>query len=379
MPKPARPRPVAAADPNEAPAAPARPRRRRAPAREPFRLGGSEVQAGQRRIIDLPISLLFDHTPVNLSVQVLHGREPGPVVFVSAALHGDEVNGVEVIRRLLRSSALRRLKGTLLAIPIVNAYGFLGHNRYLPDRRDLNRCFPGTSTGSLGSQLANLMMTHIVERCDYGIDLHSGAIHRPNLPQARGELSDERVKRMARAFAAPVMLNAGYRDGSLRKAAAEVGVPVLLYEASEALRFDEYSVRVGMQGVLRVLQDLDMISAKRLGKLRVRPVEASSSRWLRAPTGGIFRARTDLGRHVVKDQIMGYVSDPFGEQEAPLRAEFDGIVIGMLNLPMVNQGDALMHVARVGDAEAAQGRVEVFQETIEQIDLIAPEPDSDPD
>ena len=297
------------------------------------------------------------------------------MVFITAALHGDEVNGVEVIRRLLRSSALRRIKGTILAVPIVNAYGFLGNSRYLPDRRDLNRCFPGSETGSLGSQLANMLMTEIVSRCDYGIDLHSGAIHRPNLPQARGEFSDPEVVRMARAFAAPVMLKAGYREGSLRLAAAEAGVPVLLYEASEALRFDDYSVRVGMHGVLRVLKDLGVIEARRLPKLKVAPVEARSSRWLRAPTGGLFRTRAGLGRHVTQGQTVGYVSDPFGAAEEPVVAEFDGIVIGLLRLPMVNQGDALMHVARVSDGEAAQGTVEEFQETIEALELIAQEPD----
>lgn len=341
----------------------------------PFDIGGETIEPGERRTVDLPVSLLPDHTPISMSVHVVHGRRPGPTAFVTAAMHGDEVNGVEVIRRLLRSSRLRRLRGTLLAIPIVNAYSFISHSRYLPDRRDLNRCFPGNTYGSLGSQLANLIMTEIVDRSDFGIDLHSGAVHRPNLPQARGDFSDPEVKELAQVFGTPVILNAATRDGSLRQAAHERGVPVVLYEASEALRFDEFSVRVGLRGITRVLEHKGMIAARRKSPTRKqvatekkhRSVLAKGSRWVRSPVGGILRNHTPLGTQVTSGQQIGVVSDPFGYDDVPVLADVDGIVIGMSLLPAVNQGDALFHIALVGDHVDAAGTVEALQ------DALAPE------
>lgn len=338
--------------------------------RAPFVIGGETVAPGARRTVDLPVSLLSDHTPMTMSVHVIHGRRPGPTAFVTAAIHGDEVNGVEVIRRLLLSKRLNRLRGTLLAVPIVNAYAFIGHSRYLPDRRDLNRCFPGSSSGSLGGQLANLIMTELVDRSDFGIDLHSGAVHRPNLPQARGDFSRPEIKDLARAFGAPVSLNAPLRGSSLRDAAQSRGVPVLLYEASEALRFDEFSVRVGLRGIIRVLESQAMLAARKAasaakdGAGRHKSVFAKSSRWVRSPVGGILRNHTRLGTQVSAGQQIGVVSDPFGHDDVPVLADSDGIVIGALLLPVVNQGDALFHIATVGDHIDAAGTVEALYDEL---------------
>lgn len=162
-----------------------------------FELGGAQVPPGTRRTIDLPVSSLSDHTPVSMAVHVVNGRKPGPVMFVSAAIHGDEVTGVEIVRRLLRTPSLERMAGTLLAVPIVNTFGFLNHSRYLPDRRDLNRCFPGSAEGSLGARLAHIFLSQIVARSDFGIDLHSAAVQRSNLPQIRLTPGNARLEHLA--------------------------------------------------------------------------------------------------------------------------------------------------------------------------------------
>ena len=213
---------------------------------EDFIIAGTEVSPGTRRTLELPVASLYSHAPMTLPVQVVCGRHDGPRLFVSAALHGDEINGVEIIRRLLRLPSLKKLRGTLLAIPIVNVYGFVNRSRYLPDRRDLNRSFPGSVRGSMAARLADLFLKEIVDRCNYGIDLHTGAIHRENLPQIRANLDDEETARIARAFHVPLLLNSDLRDGSLREIAAERGIPMLLYEAGEALRFDERAIRAGV-------------------------------------------------------------------------------------------------------------------------------------
>ena len=249
---------------------------------QPFEIGGTTVAPGTRASVELPVSVLSDHTPVTLSAEVIHGRRPGPTIFVSAAVHGDEVIGVEIVRRLLRAGPLARLSGTLIAVPVVNTFGFLHQSRYLPDRRDLNRSFPGSAHGSLAARLADIFLSEIVSRCDTGIDLHSAAVGRTNLPQIRLTPNNPRLAELGRAFAAPVTMTSRVRDGSLREAADAAGVDVLLYEAGEGLRFDETAARAGVAGILRVLQHLGMIGARGVPRARGASVFCDGSSWLRA-------------------------------------------------------------------------------------------------
>ena len=238
--------------------------------RQAFEIGGKSIRPGTRQTINLPMSLLSNHTPMDIPIHIIHGKKDGPRLFISAAIHGDELNGVEIIRRVLTTPRINHLHGSLIAVPIVNVFGFLAHSRYLPDRRDLNRSFPGKEKGSLTSQLAYLFMKEVVERCTHGIDLHTGAIHRTNLPQIRADLSDPGMKPLATSFAAPIILHSNLRDGSLRRAATDKHIPTMLYEAGEALRFDEFGIRLGLRGILRVMQTLGMI-----GKLPL-PVQTKS-------------------------------------------------------------------------------------------------------
>ncbi|KAF0675284.1 putative deacylase General function prediction only [Profundibacterium mesophilum KAUST100406-0324] len=327
-------------------------------ARAPFEIGGEKIAAGSRRTVDLPVSVLSDHTPVTMSVHVVHGRRPGPVLFVSAAVHGDEVIGVEIARRVLRAPQIDTLRGTLLVVPIVNTFGFLNNSRYMPDRRDLNRVFPGSERGSLASRLAHLFMTEVVQRSDFGIDLHSAAIHRTNMPQIRVSASSDETLERAEAFGAPVVIRAKLREGSLRAAAREVGCDILLYEAGEALRFDEMSARVGASGVLRVMHRMEMIGGKGLPRRRAAPIHAGSSSWVRAPAGGLLRSFKEVGEGVEEGAVMAVVTDPFGEAEIEIRAPSTGIILGRAMMPVVNEGDAVYHVAMTSiDPERRMARL----------------------
>ena len=333
--------------------------------RADFELGGERVAPGTRRTVDLPVSILSDHTPVTMSCHVVHGKRPGPVLFVSAAIHGDEVIGVEIVRRLLRARPLGNISGTLLAVPIVNAFGFINHSRYLPDRRDLNRVFPGHAEGSLAARLAHLFMTEIVARADLGIDLHSAALRRTNLPQIRLTPGNDRLMELGRAFGAPVILESRLREGSLRMAAEAEGVDVLLYEAGEGLRFDEFAARAGVSGILRVMRHLGMVGAKGVPRRHGTPALCGSSSWHRAPVGGLMRAYRGTGDIVEPGTVLCAISDPFGEKEVEVASEITGIVVGRTNMPVVNEGDALFHVAetrRPGHAEAAAEAVEAARE-----------------
>lgn len=331
------------------------------PKHSPLQIGGVDIQPGTRTSIDLPVADLYTHAALTMPVHVVRGRKPGPCIFVSAALHGDELNGVEIIRRLLKLPALKSISGTLIAVPIVNVHGFLRHSRYLPDRRDLNRCFPGSSTGSVAARLANVLVKEIVDKADYGIDLHTGAIHRPNLPQVRADLSEEVNKRLAEAFGCPVIVNAALREGSLREYAGSKGLPMILYEAGEALRFDEFCVRAGVRGITGVLRDLKMLPLRGKRRSAADPVIALDSNWVRAPNSGILRATARLGQRIRKDTVLGLVADPFGAKEVEIRSDHAGIVIGRTNLPLVHAGDAIYHVARVQSAKEVAGHVAAFR------------------
>jgi len=324
------------------------------PKRADYDFAGTAIAPGTRKTIELPVSVMSDHTPVTMSVHVIHGKQNGPTMFVSAGVHGDEVIGVEIVRRLLRTPNLKSLRGTLIVIPIVNAFGFLNHSRYLPDRRDLNRSFPGSAQGSLASRLASLFLNEIVLRCDLGIDLHSAAIHRTNLPQVRISPDNARTAELAEVFGAPVILQSPLREGSMRGAAKDVGKDVLLFEAGEGLRFDEMSVRAGVAGILRVMRHIDMVPAKGIAKPKSASYYCNSSKWLRAPAGGLLRSFKGEGDVVSEGDLMAVVADPFGNKEIEIPAPFSGIVIGRAVMPVVNEGDAVFHLARVTSVARAE-------------------------
>jgi uncharacterized protein len=320
----------------------------RADRRTPVSLGGVEIAAGTRQTVHLQLGTLYNHNPISMPVHVVHGVHPGPRLFVCAAIHGDELNGIEIVRRLLAQPGLRRMRGTLLAVPMVNVLGVMHHSRYLPDRRDLNRSFPGSQTGSLAARLAHLFMSEIVTGSTHGIDLHTAALHRANLPQLRAELDDPEIERLARAFAVPVIVNATLRDGSLRAAAGQAGVRMLLYEGGEALRFDERCIRAGLRGVVGVMRLLGMLSGRPVTATQ-EPLLARSTTWVRAPTSGILRSIRGLGEAVSAGDVLGHISDPFGQAEEGVLAPTDGVIMGRSCLPLAHEGDALFHIARVAD------------------------------
>jgi predicted deacylase len=328
-----------------------------------IRIGTREIGPGERAIVDLPVADLYTHTRLHMPVHVVNGVRPGPTLFLTAALHGDELNGVEIIRRILRSSSLKRLRGCVLAAPIVNVFGFINRSRYLPDRRDLNRSFPGREQGSIAARLAYLVANEIVANSDYGIDLHTGSADRTNLPQIRANLDDADVLRLAKAFGTPVIIDSNLRDGSLRQYAAEKGVPMLLYEGGEALRFDELSISAGVRGIGRVMRALEMLPERSRRRAPIEPVRANATTWVRAPASGIVRTECRLGERVSSGQRLGIIRDPFGDIEIEVPASVSGIVIGRSTSPLAHEGDALFHLARFEDNKEAQEIVDEFHES----------------
>lgn len=324
-----------------------------------FKIGETAVAPGERVTISLPVPTHSQYMPMSMPVHVINGRRDGPVLFVCAAIHGDEINGIDIIRHLLRHP-FKQLRGTLICIPIVNVYGFLTHTRYLPDRRDLNRSFPGSRHGSLASRLAYVFGEQIVSRATHGIDLHTGANNRINHPHIRANLDDEDTVELARAFGTPVIINANLRDGSLRQFAAEKDVKMLLYEAGEALRFNQLAVGAGERGILNVMRHLGMIRKRKKPDNKSMVLQARSSQWVRAPQGGIFRTEVSLGERVARGDRLGEVGDWIGHEALAVNSPVTGIVIGRTNLPVINEGDALFHIARFQDSSKVEAAIEEF-------------------
>lgn len=310
---------------------------------DPITVGNRVVAPGRSARIELPFAKVPTGSQESLPVAVINGRKPGPHIWLSGAIHGDELNGVEIVRKVLRLLDPKTLSGAVIAVPIVNPLGFIIESRYLPDRRDLNRAFPGSPRGSTASRLAHLFMREVVSQCSVGIDLHTASNHRTNIPQIRADTHNAATLRLARAFGAPFIIHARLRDGSLRQAATELGATVLVYEAGQAHRFDDDAIETGVVGVMRTLRYLRMIDIR---LPRVRPTRViRRTRWVRARRGGLANISVALGDVVEKGEVVATISDAFSTRPTAATASSSGFVVARTLRPLVNSGDALVHIA----------------------------------
>lgn len=324
------------------------------------------IAPGETRVIELPISKMIGNSQVSMPITVIHGRYKGPRLLITAAIHGDELNGVEIIRRLINSPWIKKLKGTLIAIPVVNVLGAIHRSRYLPDRRDLNRCFPGSENGSLAARLAYLLSSELLPQVDCAIDLHTGAVHRSNLPQLRVHMANAQAAALAHVFGVPVIVNAEIRDGSMRGAGDDIGVAIITYEGGEALRFDENAISPGVRGIRNVMMHLDMLPKLKRKYPAIVTAVAKSSYWVRASSDGFFRPFVGLGARVSKGELLGHISGPLEMTGEEVLAPHDGIVIGRNNLPLALEGEALIHIARFDKVNEAEKVMDNFHAQLEE-------------
>ena len=293
--------------------------------------------------IELPFARMPTGSSAALPIAVINGRTAGPNVWISGGIHGDEINGVEVVRLAMRALDARSLRGAVIAVPIVNPLGFLMRSRYLPDRRDLNRFFPGSPRGSTASRLAHLFMTEVVSHCSVGIDCHTASNHRMNLPQIRANVDDVETMRLARAFGAPFTVDSRVRDGSLRQAATERGIKMMVFEGGQSDRFDDDAIDSGLNGIMRTLRSMGMIDAT---LPRARPTRViRRTRWIRARRGGLVEIESTLGDRVEKGAVVARISDAFGVRPTSVKSTTTGWVIARTLSPLVNPGDPLVHIA----------------------------------
>lgn len=330
-----------------------------------LRIAGVNVELGQKKRIEIPVAKLYDHTAMHIAVQVIRGKVDGPTMFVSAAIHGDELIGVEIAKRLLEKKQIYKLKGTLIVIPVVNPFGYNTNSRYLPDRRDLNRSFPGSAEGSMASRIAHTFLNEVVYKCQYGIDIHSAAIHRENYPQMRLDFDDPEELKLAQVFGAPVILNSPLRAGTLRQSAQAKGIKTLLFETGEALRVDDHAANLAVHGIINVMEEVGMLSRDIDAFHPKTMMVAKTSFWMRAPISGSLRSLKKLGAFVQPGDVLGVITDPFGEEKTNVTASKAGIIIGGVTMPLVNRGNALFHIATLEDMQVVDDQDIIFDKDID--------------
>ncbi|MDX1685771.1 MAG: succinylglutamate desuccinylase/aspartoacylase family protein [Saprospiraceae bacterium] len=306
-------------------------------------INDEHIRPGQQAVIRLNIGRLPSSTRIFIYLHVYRGDEPGPVMLVMGGLHGDEINGVEIVKRAIRDGMFNNIKaGAVIAIPILNIYGFLNFSREVPDGKDVNRSFPGSMRGSLASRVAKTFSKKVLPHVDFGLDYHTGGGPRYNYPQIRYTKNDKGAEEIARMFAAPFVMEKGVIRGSLRKHAKENNVPIAVYEGGEALRFDGHSIEIGLQGMRRVMEGKGMIEGK--SPVFHDTISFKRTTWIRAADSGLFVWFKSSGKKVVKGEPLGEVSDPFGNRRYIVRAKSEGYIIGHNNAPVIHQGDALFHI-----------------------------------
>lgn len=308
-------------------------------------ISGTKIPAGEETVINVNIARLPSYTDIDLNITVGRSLKEGPTLLLSAGLHGDEINGTEIVRRIIEKDYHRPKIGTIVCIPIINMFGFINFSRYVPDGKDVNRSFPGNKNGSLAARVAYYLTKNIIPVVDIGLDFHTGGADRTNYPQIRATLKDKRNEELAQVFQPPFILNSPFRPKSFRQTAAKKGKHILVYEGGESARFDEQAIQEGVNGALRIMKYLGMRDDAPAPKVASRIINNSS--WVRAKKSGVFLCEVKAGEMVKKNQSLGFIAEPYGATKQRIKAPASGYVIGLNNNPIVHQGDAIMHIGVV--------------------------------
>jgi len=311
----------------------------------------TQIQPGENKVVKIPIGSLPTGTPIKIPVYVFNGKEDGPTVLIQGGLHGDEINGVEICKRLLVGDYFTNLnKGCVVLIPLFNVYGFIHFSRELPDGKDINRSYPGSKYGSLASRMAYCSTHDILPHIDFGIDFHTGGDMRSNYPQIRYSPEDKISKELATIFNAPFQFESGLIKKSFRAAAAKQNIPILVFEGGESMRFNEFAIHEGINGVLRIMAHYKLIADSVLNNIpQNKTVTLTNRKWVRAKKGGIFTPYVNNGSPIEKGQVIGFITDAYGNRNLVVKAPFDGYIVCVNNHPLVSQGDAIFHIGKKDD------------------------------
>ncbi len=329
-----------------------------------LKFGNTTIHPGESVALALPLPELYTCAPIYMPVQIIHGKQEGPTLLVCAAKHGNELNGGEIIRRLEKLSLLKNLRGTLIMVPVINVYGLINRSRYLPGGFDLDHYFPGKENGSLAERLAYLFTKEVLSRADYVIDIETGSPNHLNLPQIHVNPEWPNIQALAKAFQAPVVMHTETEEGTIRFAANQMHKTLLVYEAGEALRFNEKAIKVGVQGIINIMRHTEMLPEKTAGaKKFFEPTIAQSCRWITAPQSGIVRSQIKLGQQVSTNEKLAQISDPFtNAQGHDVITPYSGVVVGVNHLPLVQEGETLFQIATFERVATAADQIKAWSQ-----------------
>ena len=329
----------------------------------PFKICNETIHPGERLSLALPLPELFSCAPMYMPIKVIRGKKPGPCLLVIAAMRGNELNGAEIINRLWHFPSLRHIQGTLIMVPVMNVYGMINRSRYLPGNINFDHSFPGSSLGSHAERLAYIFGTEILAKADGCIHLQTGLVNYTSLPQIYVNFNDEKAKQLAKVFGAPVISDVPIEKGSLRALTARNKIPLLVYEAGEAMRLDEHAVRVGMKGTLHVMNHLNMLSeqSQRLSKLS-KHFFTKGNIWVHAANSGVYHSKIKLGQHVNEGQPLCVIKDPFGTSgKVTITCPQEGIIVGKNNLPLLHEGEKLYQIAVFSETKAVASHLQSWE------------------
>lgn len=311
-------------------------------------IDGSSFAPGESGVVKIMVGRLPSDTDISIEAHVFRSQKPGPVVLILAGVHGDEINGIEIVRNFMFNQDFNSIStGSLIVIPLLNVYGFINFDRYVPDGKDVNRSFPGTLNGSLASRIARTLTKYILPNVDYIIDFHTGGDSRYNYPQIRFTKTDEEAAQLAKVFNAPFIIQSGLIHKSLRKTSRELEIPTLVFEGGESVRLDGYSIHVGLRGLRNCLQHLNIFPKKNNKEDKQDHKESiliKKTSWVRANSSGVFIWTKSSGQHVKKGDLLGNIHDPYGQKSINVISHRTGYIIGHNNASVVNHGDALFHI-----------------------------------
>ncbi len=320
------------------------------------------IHPGETANLALPLPEFYSCTSFYMPIKVVHGKEAGPCVLIFAAVKGDELNGLEIINRLLESEQLKELRGTLIAVPVLNVFGLIAPSRSMSLDMSLERCFPGIENGSYGERLAHIFTQEILSKVDYCLELQTGSLNHDILPQIYCNLDNQEGKRLAQCFGVPVITNVSTDNNSLRRTTEQLNIPLLVYQAGEAMRFDESAISLGLSGISKVLQALDMLErSEEEEDSSFRSIFSQDQDWIRAHRSGVLLSDIELGQMIKKGQKIARISDPFSADTAEtVKAELDGVVVGINRHPLIHEGQTIFKVASFIDNDRAETALEAW-------------------
>lgn len=323
----------------------------------------AQIHPGEQANLALPLPELYTCTSMHMPIKVQHGKEAGPCILVFAAASGTEMNGFEIINRLLAHDAIKEIKGTLIAIPIMNVYGMVNYPMALPSGVKIDNCFPGKSNGSFGERIAHVFTQELLSCSDYCIELQTGSINHNILPQVYCNFDNREAKRLAKVFGTPVIIDVDLENNPLRQTTESLNIPFLAYEAGEAMRFCEQSITHGLNGLLKIMSNLNMLNVG-IKDDDVPPFFAQDDDWIRASKGGVIRSHVTLGQRIKKKEKIAIITDPFSADVAePVYSPYDGIVVGINETPLIHEGQSIFKVVTFADNKRVEAVIEQWDES----------------